>query len=323
MKVCITGSAGFIGSNLTEACLRKGWEVVGIDNFATGHKEMVDPRRFINIPGKYSFVEMDINETIDLSLVMPENCDVVFHLAALARVPFSIDHPLEANQANATGHLSVLEAARKAGVKRVIFACSSSIFGGAEVWPTPEDTRPKPLSPYALQKHYGAELNRLYSDLHGLETVSLVYYNIFGPYQRTGGAYSTVIPAFFEAAMKGGSCRIDGSGMQSRDFTYVDDIVNANILAAEYQGKLLGELFNVANQESHSVMEVYSTINNFVGGGLDKHFESPRPGDPMKSMADITKAKKVLGYKPSVGFKEGMKRTYEWWKSGCPTYIKK
>ena len=315
MKVAITGSAGFIGSNLVEACLLKGWDVIGIDNLSTGFLEMTNANRFGG-SGKYQWCDLDVNDTSELYHAFL-GYDVVFHLAALARVPFSIDHPLEANMANITGTLSVLEAARTAGVKRVVFSCSSSIFGGSNIFPTPEDTEHAPLSPYALQKSAGATYCKLYSELHGLETVSLTYYNVYGKYQRANSAYATVIPAFFEAASEGKSCRIDGDGGQSRDFCHVDNVVQANILAAEHGGKLMGELFNVANGETHSVREVFDSIKSYYGGNVKSYGAPARLGDPRKSLADISKAVKVLGYKPKVGFKEGLKKTADWWQGGC------
>jgi len=318
MNVLITGSAGFIGSNLVEKCLKKGWSVIGADNLSTGHDEMADPVRVAHLPGSYSFAKIDINDTEKLTEVM-NGTDIVFHLAALPRISFSVEHPLEAHEANLTGTLSVLESARQTKVNRVIFACSSSIFGGVDVYPTPEDMPMKPISPYALQKVSGAEYCRLYSELYGLDTVSLVFYNIFGKYQRAGSAYSTVIPAFFEAAVKGKSCRIDGKdGLQSRDFCHVDNVVNANILAAEYNGTLKGEKFNIANGETHSVLEVHEEIAKHLAVELKKHHVKPRLGDPRKSHADITKAKQVLGYKPMIDFYEGMKLTSQWWLGGCP-----
>ncbi len=317
MRVAITGSAGFIGSNLVEGCLKKGWEVIGIDNLSTGFDEMADPIRVMKLPGAYSFIKLDINNTKRLTEVF-DGCEVVFHLAALPRMSFSVEHPLEAHEANATGTLSVLEAAKQAKVKRVVFSCSSSIFGGVEQWPTPEDVSMKPISPYALQKVIGAEYCRLYSELYGLKTVSLVYYNVYGDYQRTGGAYSTVVPAFFDAAVNGEVCRIDGDGLQSRDLCHVDNVVHANILAAEYKGKMLGEKFNIANGETHSVIEVFEAVKDLMGVDLQKHHVKARLGDPRKSHADVSKALKVLGYKSKVGFHTGMKLTAEWWLAGCP-----
>ena len=317
MKVAVTGSAGFIGSNLVEACLRKGWDVIGIDNLSTGFDEMADPVRFISLPGAYSFLKLDINKTHELHRAII-GCQVVFHLAALPRVSFSIDHPMDANEANITGTLSVLEAARMSGVKRVVFSCSSSVYGGVAEFPTPETAAPSPKSPYALHKQAGAEYCRLYSELHGLETCSLLYFNVFGRYQRANSAYATVIPAFFEAGMQGRSCRIDGDGGQSRDFCHVDNVVQANLLAAEHKGKLLGDRFNIANGDNISVNEAYEEIRKLLAIDLKKHHVAPRLGDPRKSHADISKARDILGYNPQVDFYQGMKATAEWWLSGCP-----
>lgn len=222
MKVAITGSAGFIGSNLVERCLSESWTVVGIDDFSTGFDEMADPIRVMELPGHYMFVKMDINDTDKLTEVFG-GCDTVFHLAALPRVSFSIDHPMEADHANTHGTLSVLEAARRAGVRRIVFSCSSSVYGGVAEFPTPETSVASPKSPYALHKQTGAEYCRLYSELHGLDTISLLYFNVFGKYQRADSAYATVIPAFFEAGINGAECRVDGDGEQSRDFCITKD----------------------------------------------------------------------------------------------------
>lgn len=317
MKVAITGSAGFIGSNLVEACLQEGWTVVGLDNLSTGFDEMADPLRVMELPGHYMFAITDITDT-DTLVQRFDGCDVVFHLAALPRVSYSIEHPLPADYANNHGTLSVLEAARQAKVKRVIFSCSSSVYGGVAEFPTPETAAPAPKSPYALHKQTGAEYCRLYSELHGLETASLLYFNVFGKYQRANSAYATVIPAFFEAGMENKPCRVDGDGEQSRDFCHVDNVVQANILAAKHQGKLLGERFNIANGETHSVNDCFDRIKRLLAIDLQKHTAPPRLGDPRKSHADISKARRVLGYNPTIDFEEGMKLTSEWWLKGCP-----
>ena len=318
MKVAITGSAGFIGSNLVEACLSEGWNVLGIDNFSTGEKEMVHPKRFLEVNGRYTFVETDINNTSEMIDICFDR-DVIFHLAALPRVSFSIDHPMEADYANVHGTLSVLEAARRAKVKRVVFSCSSSVYGGVSQFPTPETSLASPKSPYALHKQTGAEYCRLYSELHGLDTVSLLYFNVFGKYQRADSAYATVIPAFFEAGMNGKECRIDGSGEQSRDFCHVDNVVQANILAATSSESFVGDRFNVACGEHHTVNKVYSAIGELLKVQLKKKHVLPRLGDPKKSHADISKAREILGYNPEVNFEEGMRDTSKWWLKGCPT----
>jgi len=317
MKVAITGSAGFIGSNLVEACLDKGWDVIGVDNLSTGSDEMADPIRVMNLPGHYAFVNADITSNKQMIRLL-RGRDVVFHLAALPRVSFSIDHPMEADYANTHGTLSVLEASRQAGVKRVVFSCSSSVYGGVAKFPTPETVVASPKSPYALHKQTGAEYCRLYSELHGLDTVSLLYFNVFGKYQRADSAYATVIPAFFEAGMSGKECRIDGDGGQSRDFCHVDNVVQANILAATSDKTFVGDRFNIACGESHAVNEVYDIIGDMLKIPLKKNHVPPRLGDPRKSHADISKAKEILGYNPSINFDEGMDLTAQWWLRGCP-----
>lgn len=321
MRVAITGSSGFIGSSLVAGCLKKGWFVRGIDNFATGYRPMSDESRYqTKIRNQYEFFKRDITDT-ELMALSFEDCDVVFHLAALPRVSFSIDHPIRANRTNTHGTLSVLEAARRAGVKKVVFSCSSAVYGGVSKFPTPETAVAHPLSPYALHKQTGAEYCRIYSELHGLDTCSLLYFNVFGPYQRSDSAYATVVPAFFDAAMKGEPCRIDGDGGQSRDFAYIDNVVQANILAAEYEDKLNGERFNIACGETHSVNDVFTQIKKLVSKSVKNVHSVNAParlGDPRKSHADISKAKRMLGYKPRVDFKKGMKLTAKWWMEGCP-----
>jgi nucleoside-diphosphate-sugar epimerase len=314
MKVVITGSAGFIASNLTRKLLEQGYDVVGIDDLSTGFRSNLSALRTIG-PGRFRFVERDINEP-DLERDF-DGAEVCFHLAALPRVSFSIDHPLAANEANVTGTLNVLEAARKAGVRRLVFSSSSSIYGGVAEFPTPETAKPSPKSPYALHKLTGEHYMRLYSDLHGLDTACLRYFNVMGQGQRTGGAYSTVIPAFFEAAIKGGSCRIDGDGNQSRDFCPVENVVQANILAALHLTPLNGQVFNVACGEAHTVNEVYGRICELSGKLLTRVDAPERKGDPRKSLADISKAQNILGYKAEVGFDESLKRTWDWWAGGC------
>jgi len=319
MKVAITGSAGFIGSNLVEACQNEGWDVIGVDDFSTGDVRMASPSRYMSMKGKYSFFKADIIHTDFLAEKVFAGREVVFHLAALPRVSFSIDHPMEADYANVHGTLSVLEAARRAKVKRVVFSCSSSVYGGVSQFPTPETSLASPKSPYALHKQTGAEYCRLYSELHGLDTVSLLYFNVFGKYQRADSAYATVIPAFFEAGMNGKECRIDGDGEQSRDFCHVDNVVQANILAAISGESFVGDRFNIACGEHHTVNKVHSAIGELLKVQLKKKHVPPRLGDPKKSHADISKAKEILGYNPEVNFEEGMRETSKWWLKGCPT----
>lgn len=312
MKVVISGSAGFIGSNLVEACLLKNWEVLGIDNFSTGDKDMANPKRVAHLPGKYSFKKLDVNNTKKLQKVI-SGYDVFFHLAALPRVSYSVEFPIEANNANINGTLSVLEACRLSGIKRVVFSCSSSVYGGVSKFPTSELEPAMPKSPYALHKETGAQYCRLYSELFGLETCNLLYFNVYGPYQKANSAYATVISAFCEAAVENKPCRVDGDGSVVRDFCYVDNVVQANILAAEYSGKLMGDRFNIACGEYHSVLDVYNKVKELINPNLQKYHVAPRLGDPPKSHADISKAMRVLGYVPRIKFDEGMEITAAWW----------
>jgi len=314
-SMCVIGCAGFIGSNLSYELVKRGYDVTGIDNLSTGFYENVMKKRFYGLSGNFHFVKKDMNDR-DLAKKL-DGKDTVFLLAALPRVSFSTDHPLESNYNNINGTLNVLEASKMAGVERVVFSCSSSIFGGVAEFPTPESARMHPKSNYALQKVAGAEYCRLYGELYGLDTVNLLYYNVFGPLQRADSAYSTVVPAFLWAAMNKEKCRIDGTGNQSRDLCYIDNVVQANILAAESKKKFSGDMFNIANGETHSINEIYAVLDGFFGGTMQKVRAPKRLGDPFKSHADISKARKVLGYKPTVGFLDGLEKTFEWWVDGC------
>lgn len=316
-RVAVTGSAGFIGSNLVDRLVNEECAIVGIDNLSTGIAARGSADRFKG-HAHYAFHQADVTD-LETMCNLFKGCDTVFHLAALARVSFSVDHPIEANHANITGTLTVLEAARRAKVRRVVFSCSSSIFGGVKSFPTAENSRSCPLSPYALQKATGAEYCRLYSELHNLETVNLLYYNVFGPHQCAGSAYNTVIPAFFDAALKNEPCRIDGSGKQSRDFCFVSNVVDALVLATKCDHRFKGDLINIACGETYSVNQVFNCVARIVGGNLRKKHVSARLGDPKKSHADIGKARKILGYKPGIMFEQGMQITGQWWLAGQPT----
>ena len=314
MRVLISGCAGFIGTHLTKELLSQGYDVIGVDNLSTGRMENVLSCRAVG-PGRFSFYEYEINQPDLYQLCL--GTSIVYHLAALARVSFSIDHPIEANFANIAGTLNVLEAARKAGVSRVVFSSSSSVYGGVASFPTNEDSSLSPKSPYALQKATGETYCRLYSELHGLDTVCLRYYNVCGPGQHTGGAYSTVIPAFMSAASSGGTCVVNGDGSVLRDFTPVENVVQANLLAAQHHSHLNGEAFNVALGETYSIKDVYTKICTLAGFTVPVQYGPPRKGDPAKSHADITKAQQVLGYKPTVSFDQALENTWQWWSNGC------
>ena len=317
MKIILTGAAGFVGSNLSKELVKKSHNVVGIDNLSTGLRENCCPARFLNLPGTFRFIEKDITSG-DLYKDF-DGADVCLHLAARAKVQFSTDFPIESNRANIDGTLNVLEAARKAGLKRVIFSSSSSIYGGTSIkFPTPEDERPMPRSNYALQKLAGEHYCRLFSELYSLDTVCLRYFNICGPGSRLGEAYSALIPVIMNAAVNGGTVNINGDGSIQRDYTPISNVVQANILAAEHPNKLNGECFNIACGQSHTINQVYEKICGLSGKKIPVTYGPARKGDPVKSHADISKARRVLGYEPLVGFEESMETTYNWWESGCP-----
>jgi UDP-glucose 4-epimerase len=302
---------GFLGYHLTLKCLNDGHEVIGIDNCSNGNRSYNNI--FRDYP-YYKFYEADVCDN-NLMAELFKNADIVFHLAALPRVQYSTDFPLDTNQNNITGTLSVLEAARRSEVKRVVYSASSSMYGGENIpFPTPETTPACPKSNYALQKYTGLEYCRLYNELYGLDTCSLIYFNLYGPFQKHAGSYSTCITAFFHAAFNNHSCRIDGDGEQSRDLTYVDNVVQANLLAATHPNKLNGDAFNIACGETYTVNEVFWEVESLMGKRLDQKLTPARLGDPRKSLADISKAQKVLGYEPKIKFKDGMRLTYNWWK---------
>lgn len=311
MKCVITGNLGFLGYHLTLQCLKNEYEVIGIDNCVTGNPK--NNHVFREYP-HYKFYKENICDTKKM-IELFCGVDIIFHLAALPRVQYSTDFPLETNQSNVDGTLSILEAARQAGVRKIIYSGSSSRYGGENIpFPTPEITPAHPRSNYALQKEVGVQYCRLYSELYGLDTCSLIYFNLYGPQQQFGGSYSTCITAFFHAAVNDKPCRIDGDGEQSRDLTYVENVVQANLLAANHPQKLNGEAFNIACGETYTVREVYKKVCELAGKQLDIDKAEPRKGDPRKSLADISKAQRILGYEPKVKFEEGMRRTWEWWK---------
>jgi nucleoside-diphosphate-sugar epimerase len=316
-KIILTGCAGFIGSNILLELMKTENQILGIDNLSTGLIDNVQQERFVGLPGKFEFVKTDI---CDENLVRYfEGYDYCLHLAALARVQLSIDLPIETNRVNVGGTLNVLEAARKAGLKKVVFSSSSSIFGGTSQLPTPETATPNPLSPYSLHKLTGEYYCRLFSQLHGLDTVCLRYFNVCGSGQRTGEnvAYATVIPAFMDKAVNGGICVINGNGEISRDFCPVENIVSANVLAMQHPAPLKGEVFSIACGQTTTINQVYDRICELAGFQVPKTHGPPRQGDPAMSMADITKAQEVLGYKVLVGLDESLAKTWEWWKGGC------
>ncbi len=299
----VTGGAGFIGANLVEALVRSGHRVRVLDNFSTGSRENLR-----EVEDRIEVVEGDIRDAAVLRRAM-RGVEYVSHQAALRSVPRSVDDPLSSDEVNVHGTLQVLMAAREAGVRRVVYASSSSVYGDSPVLPKQEDAPVAPLSPYAVSKLAGELYCRVFARLYGLETVALRYFNVFGPKQDPNSPYAAVIPLFIRAALTGEPAEVHGDGTQSRDFTYIDNVVEANLLALHRPG-IAGEVFNVACGERHSLLEILDLLAAFVGHPIRRRHTPPRPGDVRHTHASIEKGLRMLGYRPSVGFAEGLQRTF-------------
>ena len=302
MKVLVTGGAGFIGSHLAEALVRRGDEVRILDNFATGRRENV-----LRLGDDVELVEGDLR-SYERAHNGVKDCEVVFHQAALGSVPRSIQDPLTSNAANVTGTLNVLLAARDAGVRRVVFASSSSIYGRNPQLPKVEDMRPMPISPYAVSKLAGETYCQSFSAAFDLETVALRYFNVFGPRQDPLSQYAAVIPKFIVAMQNRQAPTIYGDGSHSRDFTYIDNVVQANLLAAESEAAD-GQTINVACGDRFTLNQLFGELRDIIGSDLEPDYAPPRAGDVKHSHADIGRARELLCYEPAVGFREGLERT--------------
>jgi nucleoside-diphosphate-sugar epimerase len=299
----VTGIAGFVGSNLADALLDHGYEVRGIDNLATGRKRNLEPLRSSE---DFSFREGDIRDA-DAMADVTEGVDYVFHQAAVPSVPRSVNDPVTSTDANCTGTATVIDAARKADIDTVVVASSSSVYGSTERLPKVETMTERPESPYALSKYYTERLALQASDLYNIDTVALRYFNIFGPHQDPNGDYAAVIPKFISLMLDGEQPVIYGNGEQSRDFTFIDSAIQANVLAAE--GDVTGEAFNVGCGGRVTINELVDELNGLLGTDIDPVHDDPRPGDVRHSHADISKAQRLLGYEPEVGFTEGLRET--------------
>jgi len=317
-RVLVTGGGGFIGSHLTEALLRKGHEVRVLDDFSTGKRENLI---FENNYPSLDIVEGDIRDLALCQKVM-EGTDYVFHQAALPSVQRSVEDPLGSNAVNVGGTLNILLAARDAKVKRVMYASSSSIYGDTPTLPKREDMSLMPLSPYALQKYAGEQYCRLFSQLYGLETVSLRYFNVFGPRQDPNSVYSAVIPRFIEALLHRRSPIVYGDGEQSRDFTYIDNVVQANVLAMSAP-RLQGEGVNIACGQRISLNQLLAILKKLIQSERPVVYEEARPGDVQHSLADISKAKDSLKYAPVVDIETGLRRTVEFFRKPSGKGIEK
>ncbi|MCX7682897.1 MAG: SDR family oxidoreductase, partial [Anaerolineae bacterium] len=304
----VTGGAGFIGSNIVAELLRRGERVRVLDNFSTGRRENIAP--FLD---QLELIEGDLRD-LDMVRRAVEGVDIVLHQGALPSVQRSIDDPLMTHAINATGTLHVLIAARDAGVKRVVYASSSSVYGDSPTLPKREDMLPVPKSPYAITKLTGEYYCSVFHRIYGLETVSLRYFNVFGPRQDPTSHYAAVVPRFVTALLRGEPPTIYGDGLQSRDFTYVANVVQANLLAAVVPG-VAGEVFNVACGERYSLFDLLQALGDILDTPVTPIHAPARPGDVRHSLADISAIREKLGYRVAIDFREGLRRTVEWYRS--------
>lgn len=313
MRVLITGGAGFIGSHLAEHLLQhpRITSVRVLDNLATGLAKNIEP--FLQ-DARFEFFEGDIRN-YETCLQACESMDLVSHQAALGSVPRSIKDPLTTNEVNITGSLNVFTAAKEAGIKRVVYAASSSTYGDHKALPKKEDVTGNPLSPYAITKLVNELYARVYGELFGLELIGLRYFNIFGPRQRPDGPYAAVVPLFVNAVLNNEPPVINGDGKHSRDFTYVANAVQANSLALFTQNpEAVNQVYNVACGEETSLSQLFGFLKEIAGSDLAPKHGPERKGDVKHSLADVSKAATLLGYNPSVTVKQGLKETFEWYR---------
>jgi nucleoside-diphosphate-sugar epimerase len=307
-KVLVTGGAGFVGSNLADGLIDAGAKVVIIDNLVTGFRE-----NLAEIKGDFEFVEADLNDSDILGKVI-QDIEMVFHQAALPSVPRSIDNPAETHQACVNATFNLLLHAKESGVKRFVYAASSSAYGNQPTLPKVETMRADPLSPYAAAKLMGEHYCRVFNNVYGLETIALRYFNVFGPRQNPASHYSGVISRFIDALESKQTPVIFGDGEQSRDFTYVANVVEANIKAAQTD-KGIGEVMNTANGDKVSLNELLEVLKQITGNEhVSARYEPVRKGDVKHSQADNSKAKECYGYTKSVDLETGLRKTIDWWQ---------
>jgi UDP-glucose 4-epimerase len=302
--VLVTGGGGFIGSHLADRLCRDGHRVRVLDNFATGRRE-----NLLHLIDDIELIEGDIQSYERVHNAV-RGSELVFHAAGLPSVPRSVQDPLTSNASNVTGTLNVLLASRDEGVRRVVFASSSSVYGANRELPKREDMPAHPIAPYAVAKLAAEGYCRAFFDVYGLETVSLRYFNVFGPRQDPVSQYAAVIPRFISAFIRGRAPVVYGDGEQSRDFTYVDNAVEASLLAADAEG-VAGETFNVACGERATLNEVLETLRGLSGSRVAADYAAPRAGDVAHSLADISRARERLGYEPGIGLRHGLELTYQ------------
>ena len=304
MRVLVTGGAGFIGAHIAEALLRRGDDVRILDNFATGSRTNLD-----HLQGEVELLEGDLRSYERVHNAV-RGCEVVLHQGALPSVPRSVQDPLTSSEINIGGTLNVLLTARDEGVRRVVAASSSSVYGDTPGLPRVETMAASPLAPYAVSKLAAEQYCLSFNRVYGLESVALRYFNVFGPRQDPNSQYSAVIPKFIVALKDGIAPEIYGDGEQSRDFTFVEDVVQANLLAMDAPDAA-GHAFNVAVGHEHSLNELVATLNRLIGSDIEPLYRPPRPGDVRHSLADISLARRLLDYEPAVSFEDGLERTVQ------------
>lgn len=306
----VTGAAGFIGSNLCEALLNKGCKVKALDDLSTGKQENID--LFLDNPN-YTFIKGDIKD-LEVCLKVCEGVDYVLHQAAWGSVPRSLEMPLFYNKNNIEGTLNMLEAARQNGVKKFVYASSSSVYGDEPNLPKIEGREGNLLSPYALTKRCDEEWAKLYTKFYGLDTYGMRYFNVFGRRQDPDGAYAAVIPKFLKQLMHGETPTINGDGKQSRDFTYIENVIEANLKACLAPHEAAGEAFNIAYGGREFLIDIYYGLTKALGVNIEPNFGPDRKGDIKHSNADISKARKLLGYDPDYSFEDGIQLAIDWYK---------
>jgi UDP-N-acetylglucosamine 4-epimerase len=313
MKALVTGGAGFIGSHITARLLNEGHSVIVLDNFYSGKEENIKvATEGVTHVANFRLIRGDIRD-YEACTEACRGVDVIFHQAALRSVPRSLECPHEYNDVNINGMLNLLRAAVECGVRKFVFASSSSIYGKTDTFPQNENDYPMPISPYALTKLVGEYYCKIYADSFDLHAVALRYFNVFGPRQALDDDYAVVIPKFISCMLNDEAPPIHGTGQQSRDFTYIEDVVTANLCAAQ-ANNIAGEVCNVANGRTHSILSLVDVLNRILGKSIAPVFTPARAGDVPKSLADSAKARRLLNFQGTVGFEEGLRRTVEYFE---------
>jgi nucleoside-diphosphate-sugar epimerase len=308
MRVLVTGAAGFIGSNLVEALVARGDDVIGIDNFITGKRENLAP-----FADRIEFVEGDVRDLATCRRVCA-GVDYALHEAAIGSVPRSVEDPITSNDHNVNGTLNMLVAARDAGVRRFVYAASSSAYGDTKVLPKVETIPPDPLSPYAVSKYVGELYCAVFARLYGLPAIGLRYFNVFGRRQDPEGPYAAAIPKFARAILRGERPTIYGDGEQTRDFNYIDNVVQANLKACAAPAAALGEVFNIGGGKRITVNELTRKMIALLGSDVEPEHVPPLKGDVRDSLADVDKARRLLGWEPEIDVLEGLERAIGWYR---------